>query len=84
MGNGQWAMGNGQCFIPATNGVQISVEFGEAPGEGGTRGQGDEEFHARRCVWFIWAFQRHPKLSRVDTPVTGLTPSARLHINFTS
>ncbi|RAM51779.1 MAG: hypothetical protein C6Y22_09615 [Hapalosiphonaceae cyanobacterium JJU2] len=26
---------------------------------------------------------RHPKLSRVKTPVTGFTPSARSHINFT-
>lgn len=25
----------------------------------------------------------HPKLSRVATPVTGLTPSARLHNNET-
>jgi hypothetical protein len=25
----------------------------------------------------------HPKLSRVDTPVTGFTPSARSHINDT-
>ena len=53
-------------------------------GNGGTREGGNsvatDPLSIVNCQLSIT--YRHPKLSRVEMPVTGLMPDARLHISF--